>query len=253
MTGKNGCKMKRNLVLITVMVLLHLQFLHCETLEFMKAKISYLGLPVCFVDYTTQISENDYQIDISVSSSWWASIFQQVENTYRICGTLPEWQPQQYLKEICESKVNENSVLAFHNNELHYSGIVNGTPIDTLFRHHQPLRDFFSALHWLRFSEADSSIFYLEASRKIWRAEMRREGKFIRDGQSYLRVKVGFYELDSRRKALTDILTYSLVNNRATLTIDFQDSQYRYPDLMIYRKDDYCVTWKLLESATNQQ
>lgn len=211
--------------------------------EITHFSIRYLGMTVARVTMT----DNGDSLMIHATSGGVGSIFQRMENHYRI-AYKDDYVPVSYEKKIDQGDWFEDRMIRYdHQRER----AIRTSRIDPARNrsYHAPagVRDFFSALHFLRSNpQADSLL--LDAAGALWQGIVTPAGRDEVDDRRCRKVKVRFCQITSGQPERSDLLTNNLVHPENELTLWFSLEDSGLPLQAVYEMSPFNVSW-LLESV----
>jgi hypothetical protein len=214
--------------------------------ETMRFDLQYLGVSWIKVEMT----DDGQTLSICAQSTGLADSWAFTDNSYTL-SYRDDHLPDVYRKAIHQKEYRENSTTCY-DRQAGTARFENrdSSQLPRTYRIDPQVRDFFSALYYLRFNPGVSEI-SLDANGLIWKAMVRPMGveklatpwgKVDCD-----RVRITFRKVTPGEPRNSDMLTNNLVREKNTLDFWITRDERKAPVRAEYRMFPWSVVWKLRE------
>lgn len=230
---------KKNFLIIFLLTFSSLIFA-----EHLQMSIRYLGLKVVKVD----IIDHSGNLTVTAKATGLGSIASSMDNLY-MSEYKGEYLPEKYHKIISQKDYSENRIITYDRNALKAVRKSKLLKDDLQYPIMPDIRDFFSALFYIRKHLDEPLMIYLDANSLIWKAEYKVVKKEIINTilgkQEAFVVEVTFQKVSQTARERSDMLTNNLVNEDNVLTLWISDSDERLPLKAKYNMKPFAVYWIL--------
>ncbi|MCD4828069.1 MAG: DUF3108 domain-containing protein [Candidatus Cloacimonetes bacterium] len=220
--------------------------LSAERLNF---SIRYIGIKVADVTIDDVRHDGGGRLMVMARSTGIARHMVQLDNTYESAYS-GEYLPDTYSKRVHQKNYEEDRVTTYYRDTGTARRVSHLNPARNRQYHIDTnVRDFFTALYYIRNAPADEGELLLDAAGTIWRARYRvlsREN--VRTGIGRIaarKVEFTFEQVDGGNNERSDTLTSNLVTRGDPLHFWFSDDDRCLPVRASFRMRPFPVQWVL--------
>ncbi len=208
--------------------------------------IRYLGMRIAEVELTDNFEENIGRILIEARSVSVGNIVFRIENTYTVLYRH-DFLPDSYIKSIRQKNFSQERSVIFNQSERRIVTITDGKRRDYQIEDMQEVRDFFSALLYLRETIQPEHLpeLLVYANNNIWLVEvayLTRDRVAKRDAYQYL---LRFKQLSNNKRERADVLTNNIIKEESTLQLWISSDEEKLLLKAEYVSSPFSVFWSL--------